>query len=401
MTDKKPWACVSRMGGIGDNLMAAAVLPGMAQKYRIDMLTNTFYGLLFDNNPWVEKVTKVRNEDIPTTSMPEWQSWFAKRAREYEFFANLSHSCEALVAIPQSQTPFYWSSEWRRKHCGKNYLEVIAEICGIDPVFDQPLFYPTEAEIEEAVETKAKIGQHCIGWCVAGSRLDKYHPYTPIIVARLIRELGIPVLMFGAGQREMEVVKQTMEHLGRHNGNVIGLHEARTCYEEDGKTIATNASGKEIYWPIRRSITQLMHCDLIIGPDTGMAWGAAFEDVPKIVLLSHASPENITKHWKRTIALHANREAVDCWPCHQLHDTIEFCRANKDITGAACISDISAEIIVDTAHTLLSGQPINDLTQRLGPRCTVFPGSFPSELPLSSPLESAKWEVTEPANGEV
>ena len=35
----------------------------------------------------------------------------------------------------------------------------------------------------------------------------------------------------------------------------------------------------------------------MIGPDTGLMWGVAMEAMPKIMLLSHASPENITKHW--------------------------------------------------------------------------------------------------------
>ena len=335
------------MGGIGDNLMAAAVLPGLAKKYRVDVLTNTNYGDLFDNNPHISKLTKIVDDDIPKDSMQSWQVWFAKRAHEYEYFVNLSHSCETLVALPQSQTAFYWPDKWRRNHCGKNYLEAIAEIVDIEPEFTEPLFYPTEEEIEKALETKKKVGSRCIGWIVAGSRLDKYHPLSPIIVGRLIRELQTPVIMFGAGEREMSVVKMTLEHVEHANGSIAGLHEARTSTTEDGNTVRTE-------WPVRRAITQLMMCDLVIGPDTGLLWGAAFEPVPKIALLSHSSPENIVKHWKNTVAPAIDTEKAPCWPCHRLHDDITNCRANKDKNGAACISSISAETIVSEASRLLS-----------------------------------------------
>jgi hypothetical protein len=97
-----------------------------------------------------------------------------------------------------------------------------------------------------------------------------------------------------------------------------------------------------------------MHCDLMIGPDTGVMWAVAMEKVPKIMLLSHASEENITKHWINTITLHADQSAVPCWPCHRLHDTLDTCKANKENTGAACISNISIDTIISQARKVLT-----------------------------------------------
>lgn len=373
----KPWMGLSRCGGIGDNLIAAAVLPSLADKYQVDLLTNdSDASAVFENNPFISKLTKARDDDIPKDSMPSWQGWFAKRAREYAHFVNLSHSCETLVALPQSQTAFYWPDEWRRKHCGGSYLDAVADICGVEPCFGDPLFYPTEEEWQKAAETKAKVGEKVIGWCVAGSRLDKYHPRSPMIVGRLIHELGLPVIMFGAGQREMDVVKATLDHCEKTYGTIDGVHEARTTYAEDGKT-------KVIDWPIRRSLTQLLCCDLVITPDTGLLWAAGFEDMPKIALLSHATPENITKYFKNTVSLHADPERVPCWACHRLHDTIEFCKPNKQNDGAACISDVSPEAILDAARTLLKNPPdLDGLETRLKGNITIHPGSF--MLPLRS-----------------
>jgi ADP-heptose:LPS heptosyltransferase len=371
----KPWCGIARFGGIGDNLMAASVLPMLAQRFRVDVMTNHEYGVVFDNNPWASKITKVRNEDIPHDGMSNWQDWFAKRAREYEHFWNVSHTCENLLALHSSQTAFYWPNGWRRKHCGKSYIEAIADVVDVPYQFGNPLFYPTDEELEKAAETKKKVGEKVIGWCVAGSRLDKYHPLSPIIIGRILREIGLPVIMFGASQREMEVVKATMEHVERANGSIAGLHEARTTYDAGDKGVLLaddRIPEKRTDWPIRRSLTQIMTCDLIIGPDTGLMWASAFERVPKIVLLSHASQENITKYWPQTVSLHADQKRVDCWPCHLLHDTVEFCRSNKNHDGAACISDLSAEMILDAIRTLLECPPdLVALHRRLGANCTI------------------------------
>jgi hypothetical protein len=74
------------------------------------------------------------------------------------------------------------------------------------------------------------------------------------------------------------------------------------------------------------------------------------------VMVSHASVENITKHWVNTTTLHADPNRVPCWPCHRLHDDPSTCVVNKEENGAACISDVSVENLVRTvAQTWNSG----------------------------------------------
>jgi hypothetical protein len=80
------------------------------------------------------------------------------------------------------------------------------------------------------------------------------------------------------------------------------------------------------------------------------------EPMPKIILLSHASPENITKHWVNTTTLHADPEKISCWPCHQLHDEIGTCRKAENANAAACISDINHEAVLIAAKAALEGQ---------------------------------------------
>ena len=106
-------------------------------------------------------------------------------------------------------------------------------------------------------------------------------------------------------------------------------------------------------WSVRNAMTFLSVCDLVIGPDTGPMWSVAFEKVPKIMLHSHASVENIAKHWINTISLHADRSKVPCWPCHLLHNSMATCVPNPDNSGAVCISDISVDMVMAAVRNVL------------------------------------------------
>jgi ADP-heptose:LPS heptosyltransferase len=339
------WAGVCRMGGIGDNLIAASVLaPLKKQGYRVEVISQEPYSSVFVNNPSVDKLTIKVPEDIPQTQN-DWQMWFAVRAKEYAKFGNLSHSCETLGALLPAQTAFWWPPSMRRKMCNRNYLEIVHDIMEVPYEFGS-LFFPTDGERSVAAETKSRIGDKVIGWCLSGTRLDKIYPYSPMVVARIIKEIGAPVVLLGAPGKNFEMAQTIQDHVRRQNGSEAGLHVA----------ISPEADNKS--WPIRRGLAFAMACDLVVTPDTGPAWSVAFEKMPKIVMLSHASPENVTKHWVNTTTLHAGSE-VACWPCHRLHDVKDTCKANREGNGAACISDISVEKLMLTISQLWKKEPDN------------------------------------------
>jgi ADP-heptose:LPS heptosyltransferase len=154
-------------------------------------------------------------------------------------------------------------------------------------------------------------------------------------VARIIKEIGAPVvLMGGPSEKEVSMCEAIKEHVTLANGSRDGLH------------IAIPAAGTEKSWPLRTSLAFALQCDLVITPDTGMWWATAFEPMPKVLMISHASVENIAKHAVNTTVLHADPNNVPCWPCHRLHDDISTCVPNKFNNGAACISDISVESLL-------------------------------------------------------
>jgi len=340
------WAGFCRCGGVGDNLIAASVArPLKEMGYNVEVITQEPQCVVFENNPFIDKISVRHAEDWPK-DLTQWQEWFRGRSTEYARFANLGHSCEALKAAFPIMTAFWWPQEFRRKMFAGSYIEAAHDILGLPHTFG-PLFFPTREEREQARLTKKKIGRGpIIGWCIAGTRIDKIYPHSPLAISRLISELNAQVVMMGAPppHHDAAIAKDIMEVVKSHNGSTAGL------------THAGSPSMEEQTWPIRRICTLAQECDLMIGPDTGPMWAVAFEPVPKIVLISHASVENITSHWINTVTLHADPSKVTCWPCHRLHDNFSTCRPNHLNNGAACISDISVDTIVTQAMAILAKQ---------------------------------------------
>jgi len=348
---KAEWVGVARLGGVGDNLIAASVLrPLKKLGYKIDVITQLPQAAVFENNPFIDKLSIQR--DLPNNSFHEWLKWFAVRAHEYDRFINLSHTCEVALGFLQNQCQYHWPPAARRKLADHNYLEFACDMAGVPYDFG-PLFFPTDEERDHARETRRKYCGNAplIGWCITGSRPDKIYPQSAHAVGRLIKELGANVALLGAPPpaNDLNFANQIVEDVKRTNSSLDGLN------------IAMSPSLDNETWPIRRVLTYAMACDVVIAPDTGPSWAVAFEPVPKIILLSHASPKNITKNWVNTTTLHTD---LPCWPCHLLIDTPADCIEERrrcgmtippdaDKMGAACISSIPVEAIVNTAAQYL------------------------------------------------
>lgn len=335
------WACIARMGGLGDNLIASSVLPGLKKKYgHVEVISEAPFSAMFENNPHIDKLSIRPKGDPVWGDGHAWQAWFRSRAQEYAFFANLSHSCEVTGVALKVQTAYWWSDAMRRKLFGRSYLELVHDICGVPYEEIAPGFFPTDAEVDQALETKEKVGERVVGWVMTGSRIDKVHPEADVAIARIIRELGLPVILFGGPGKDFEFAKLIEREVKKRNRSIDGLH------------LALSADAENPNWPPRRVCAQAQTCDIVVGPDTGPMWAVAAMDMPKVVMVSHASAENITKHWKNTTTLHADPQRVPCWPCHRLHDDPSTCKPNADNNGAACISDITVDEILATVKQL-------------------------------------------------
>jgi ADP-heptose:LPS heptosyltransferase len=301
------------------------------------------YHVIFENNPHIDKLT-VKKQGTPGGDGMAFQNYWLDRADDYEFFVHLSHTCEGLRAIAASQTAFYWPAEARRKLFGQSYLETVADIADVPYTELNPNFYPTEDEIANAMEIKRSLGGRYLAWVLSGSRWDKLWPHTMTAVARVIKEMRWPVILLGVPGKDHELASVIVEHVRRANGSVDGIH------------LAMSPDMTAPSWPIRRVLTQVQAADIVVTPDTGPAWAVAMHTMPKIVMISHAGFDSITKHWVNTTTLHADQARVPCWPCHLLHDSKESCQrvsGSKDDVGAACISDIGVEQVLGAINSFV------------------------------------------------
>lgn len=325
----KRWAGIARLGSIGDNLIAASVLhPLKRMGYMTEVICCDPASVVYLHNPKIDKLTVKDPKDLPQNDMGAWQKWFEGRAKEYDLFLHASHSCEARHALFKTQTEFWLDQDYRRSRCKGSYLETVHDMMGVPHEFG-PLYYTSAEEREHAYLTKKQIGERCVAWVVSGSRIDKFYPNSGYAVERLVREVAPVVLVGGPTPKEIEIAKAIIDHCESVNGNRKHVH--RIVPDK----------------PLRSTLAFLQQCDLVVSPDTGPAWAVAMEPMPKVIMVSHASAENITSHWVNTTTLHADPSRVPCWPCHRLHEDHSTCVVNKEGNGVACISDISVDRLVE------------------------------------------------------
>lgn len=334
----KRWAAIARLGSIGDNLVSGSPLRMLKKLgYNTEVICTPPAHVVYHHNPYIDKLTVKKDEHFPKDDPAGWQLYFAARAAEYDLFIHATHSLEGRHSVFRHMTQFWWPPEYRRRICAGSFLETAHDIANVPYDFG-PLYFSSPEERKNALTVKSKMGTRFALWVISGTRLDKGYPYAPHAISRLIKELNIPVLIMGGPtDKERAMAKTIKDEVIRTNGDSDDLHIA----------IPENSGDRS--YPLRSSLCLAQVADLVISPDTGIAWAVALEPMPKIILLSHGSVENVTKHWLNTTTLHADPDRVPCWPCHRLHDDPSTCVLNRESNGAACISDISVETIVQAA----------------------------------------------------
>ena len=105
---------------------------------------------------------------------------------------------------------------------------------------------------------------------------------------------------------------------------------------------------------IRETLTLAQLCDCVVGPETGVLNSVAFESrIGKVCLLSHSSIENLTKHWVNSYAIEP--QGIDCYPCHQLHYGMKFCREDAETGTAMCQKSIDPGRVFEAIKAVFDG----------------------------------------------
>ena len=158
-------------------------------------------------------------------------------------------------------------------------------------------------------------------WSIAGSAVHKVYPHMDQVMARLLH-LYKDVRIVLVGDRLGETIEYDW------------IKEKRVIR-------------KSAKWSIRESLSFAKECDLVIGPETGVMNAVSFEQMAKILILSHSSVNNIGKHWLNTFQ--AVPVDCNCYPCHKIHYGFDTCTRNDEIGTSECAASINPDTIFNEA----------------------------------------------------
>lgn len=319
--DAKPkkTAAVIRYGAFGDQIQASSIYPELKrQGYHVTLYTiDTGYDIV-KNDPHIDKFIIQGKDQVPNQYLSHF---WDHEARKYDKFINLSESVEGSLLALQGRPMHGWPSALRHKMLNVNYTEITHDIADLPHEFEQK-FYPTAEESKWAKDEKKRIGGKVILWSLAGSAVHKTWPHLDTVIARLlIQNKDAKVVL--VGDELCKLLEQG--------------------WEKEPRVICKSGE-----WSIRKSLSFAQVADIVIGPETGILNAVGMESLPKVIMLSHSSAENLTKHWKNTIAIEPK---TACYPCHKMHYNFDYCVRDEATGCAKCQSDITP----DEVYTALDG----------------------------------------------
>lgn len=319
-------AAVVRYGAIGDIMQTTSVIRQLkADGYHVTFYTNDMGETLLKHNPCIDSFIVQDQDQVPNEQLSQF---FLYTKTKYDKFVNLSESVEGtLLAIP-GRANHEWPQEFRHKVMNRNYMEFMHDMAGIKHEFAIE-FHASPEEKQKALREREKSKGPVVLWTLSGSSVHKAYPHAHQVMARILYAYP-DATIYTVGDRLCKIQEFAWEkepRIKRKSGD----------------------------WSIRETLAFLPHCTLIIGPETGVLNAAATMPVPKIVLLSHSSKENLTKHWLNTAALEPS--LTSCYPCHRMHYNWNFCHQESQSHAALCQFNITVESVWQQVRFYL-GEPL-------------------------------------------
>ena len=309
---------VVRYGATGDLVQASSVFAGLKkQGYHITVYTSPPQNQIILHDPNIDRFYMQDRDQVPNPALGEFWDY---HARKYDKWVNLSESVErTLLALPKS-TPHMTSPKARHRLMDINYLEYQHLIAGV-PHVPQVRFYPTEDEKKWARAERKAIKGFCVVYALNGSSVHKRWPWMDrLISAALVDFPDINFVLVGG--EDGQILEQ-----GWFAWDKDPKHEDARKVQTEPRVHCR--SGK---WSIRQTLTFAQTADLVFGPETGVLNSVAQEQMPKVLLLSHSTVENLCRDWVNTHALASEdthcpgRGKNEAPACHQMHYGWDFCK---------------------------------------------------------------------------
>ena len=310
-----------RLGAYGDMIIVTPLLRLLKEHgYHVTLNCNKRGEAIIRHNPYIDKIL-LHDESIPNEKLDE--HW-AELARGYDKVINLSESIEKGLLAVEGSPEFNLSHEERHKRYNHNYYDRTIKLAGFkERGLNGELHFTS---IEESVfhDFRTKLaGKFKVIWGLSGSSHHKAYPYVPYAAKAFLNKYPDSVIIT-VGDDACRILEADLDH-----PRII------------------RKSGQ---WSIRKSLLMAKHANLVISGESALANAAGCFDVPKIIILSHSSEENLTKYWQNCINLYGD---VPCQPCHQIHYTEESCPCDGPVVkGPVCITSLMPGTVMEAMETV-------------------------------------------------
>lgn len=320
-------AGIVRLGGNGDALWAGGIAAELAAEgYAITLYVGRQGEEVLRHDPSIARIVELPMNILTEEELIEF---WAHQAVQNDRWINLIGSVEGRLLPHQNQNEFYLPQPLRHRLMNTNYGDMIHAYADLP---EGPLrwqFHPTRAEREWARRLRDQLPGPVVVVSPTGSGPFKAWPHAQAFMRRMA-EAGVYTVMLGDLKALPDLEPVVIE--GEEFGHVVGME-----------------------WPLRLALAYAQLADAVVATESVVANAVAWEDMPKVVMLSHSSHQNLTRDWPRTAALEA---PVACHPCHRIHNHgMALCARDTATGAAACMAHYSAEQVADLVLAALP-QPL-------------------------------------------
>ncbi len=290
---------VARTGAHGDALMASSILPWLKdQSWAVSFISKRAGVEVLRCDPHIDELIWLADGQVPDEEMPYyWQAW----EKRFDRCVNLTYSVEGELLKQPGRPDYFWPEDQRRQHCGRSYLRYTHQLANV-PGPLRVCFYP-DADEKDWAEHKAGETGPFILWCLRGSALHKWWPHGPQAICQLLAKTKLNVVLTGDDEAR-PLAEEILQAVKNYYGDTYRV---------------ASLVGRQ---SIREIMTLAHHAAVVVGPETGVLNAVSLQPVPKVLLLSHSAPGNLSDDWIKVWAL---KPVSACYPCHRLHYSAEWC----------------------------------------------------------------------------
>lgn len=311
-------AAIVRIGGNGDALWAASVAAHLHDDgYDVTAYVAANGEEMLRHDPHFSRIVTMPQGILADDELIEY---WAHEAPKFDKWVNLIGSVETRLLPHQSSTEFYLPAKVRHKLMNHNYIDMVHDYAELpEGSASRQKFYASADEMKWAQETRARLNGPMVLLSPTGSGPFKAWPHAQKFM-EMMADQGVYTVMVGDLKNLPDL--DLVERHGEEYGLVAGME-----------------------FPLRLSLALALLADSVVATESVFANAVAMEDMPKVVMLSHSSHENLTRDWINTAALES---PVACHPCHRIHNAGAVMCAKDTNTGAsACMASYSAEYVAD------------------------------------------------------